>query len=319
MDEGVPLFSLDRNSSTILRGIAILYILLGHTGYFVWGGAGGVVLFLLLSGYGLNESREKDGLRLYWNKRIRKVYLPYLLVSLLVLAGWRIEDPRVIACTILGLDLGLMADKTMWYISFILLWYFLYYILAGMSRLVRNPWGRRGFLLMGLFVLSFGFRLLYKFGFWHAESGAGLYSLAFPLGVALSDLSNVKVKEKTRTLFQLAFLFLTSAYMLGAYGQVRSELMAMVMGLQPIAVVLAVKPRGALEKILLWFGKYSYPIYLFEGLFLYVRNEMFSQMSHQPLIDLSYMTVSIVLALIFWEGGYKKLETILPLDRLIRF
>ena len=160
MGEGVPLFSLDRNSSTILRGIAILYILLGHTGYFVWGGAGGVVLFLLLSGYGLDQSREKDGLRLYWNKRIRKVYLPYLLVSLLVLAGWRIGDPRVIACTILGLDLGLIADKTMWYISFILLWYLLYYGLAVMSRLVRNPWGRRGFLLVGLFVLSFGFRLL---------------------------------------------------------------------------------------------------------------------------------------------------------------
>ncbi len=319
MDERVPLFSLDRNSSTILRGIAILYILLGHTGYFAWGGAGGVVLFLLLSGYGLDQSREKDGLGRYWNKRIRKVYLPYAIVGLFVLAGRRIRDARVIACTILGLDLGLIADPTMWYISFILLWYLVYYGLAGLSHLIRSPWGRRSFLLMGLLFMSLGFRFLYRRGFWHVDSGAGLYTLAFPLGVALSMLTHVKGKENTRTLCQLAFLFLTSAYMLGAYGQVRSELMAMIMGLQPLAVVLAVKPRGALEKTLLWFGKYAYPIYLFEGLFLYIRNEVFAPLTYQPLIDLAYMAVSLALAVIFWDGGYKRFEKMLPWDKLIRF
>ena len=319
MDERVPLFSLDRNSSTILRGIAILYILLGHTGYFVWGGAGGVVLFLLLSGYGLDRSREQNGFTRYWNRRIRKVWFPYFLVALFVLAGWRILDPRVIVCTLLGLDLGQIADPTMWYISYILLWYLVYYGLARLALCVKSPAGRRGFLLGGLFVMSLGFRIFSRVGFWHDASGAYFYTLAFPLGVALSSLAGLKVREKTRTLFRMAFLFLTSAYMLGAYGHVRGELMALIMGLQPIAVVLAVRLRGGLEKVLLWLGKYSYPIYLFEGLFLYSRNEVFSQMSCQPLIDLTFMAVSITMGLVFWEGVYRKLDDMLPWEKWIRF
>ena len=40
LETRVPLFSLDRRKSTILRGIAILYVILGHAGYLAWGGAG---------------------------------------------------------------------------------------------------------------------------------------------------------------------------------------------------------------------------------------------------------------------------------------
>lgn len=319
MNERVPLFELDRDNSAILRGIAIIFILLGHTKYYIWGGAGGVVLFLLLSGYGLNLSCEKDGFARYWNKRLRKVFFPYFIVALFILVGWRIRDLGVIACTILGLDLGVIADPTMWFISFILLWYVTYYVIARFSRLIVNNRLRSIFLLIGLFTATIGFLFLARKGFWHDASGAELFVGAFPAGVLLSELKKIKVTENVRTMFLLIILFLTCAYMLSAYSHVRNSLMAMIMGIQPIAIVLALKIQGRLASILKWFGKYSYPIYLFEGLFLSTRNHYFSQMIYQPLIDLSFFVVSICFAVVFWDGGYTKLEKIIPWDKYIRF
>ncbi len=319
MNEQVPLFELDRESSTILRGVAILFILLGHTNYYIWGGAGGVTLFLVLSGYGLNLSCEKNGFSHYWNKRLRKVYFPYLCVALFVLVGWRIVDLRVIVCTVLGLDLGLIADSTMWYISFILLWYFTYYVIARISCLIANLKIRSIFLLFSLFLSTIGFLFLSKIGFWHRASGSELYLFAFPLGVLLSKLTKVKVRENIRTMFQLVILFFTCAYMLSAYPHERNMLTAMIMGIQPIAIVLTVRIRGKLALVLNWLGKYSYPIYLFEGILLSSRNELFSKMTYQLLIDLTFFVVSIVLAVIFWDGGYTKLEKILPFDKYVQF
>ena len=317
MVERVPLFHLDGEDSTILRGIAILFVLLGHTDYYDWGGAGGVVLFLILSGYGMNLSCRKGGLERYWNKRLRKVYFPYLMVALFVLAGWRIRSKRVILCTLLGLDLGLIADPTMWYISFILLWYLVYYGILRLCRVTRNETVQTVLLLLCLVAASFGFRILSEKGLWHQDSGAWLYVFAFPLGVLLGELTKMKVRENTRTVIQLAILLLTSAYMLGEYGRVKNTTMAMIMGIQPIAIVLAVKIRGRLAAVLSWFGRYSYPIYLMEGIFLPNRNALFARLSCQVLIDLAFFGVSIAAALIFW-GAYSKWEKLVPFDRFLR-
>ena len=46
MEERVPLFSLSREDSNLLRGLAVLQLLLTHTGYM--GGEGGLVLFLIV-------------------------------------------------------------------------------------------------------------------------------------------------------------------------------------------------------------------------------------------------------------------------------
>ena len=35
-------------------------------------------------------------------------------------------------------------------------------------------------------------------------------------------------------------------------------------------------------------------------------------MTYKPLIDLTYFAVTIAMALIYWEGAYKKFEPLLP-------
>lgn len=58
-----------------LKGIAILFVLLGHMGYLDASGAWGVHIFLIVSGYGLYCSEKKSGIDSFWRKRILAVYL----------------------------------------------------------------------------------------------------------------------------------------------------------------------------------------------------------------------------------------------------
>ena len=45
-----------------------------------WGGMF-VAVFLILSGYGINESFHKHGLKDYWHKRLTKVVVPTLVFA----------------------------------------------------------------------------------------------------------------------------------------------------------------------------------------------------------------------------------------------
>lgn len=82
---------LPKNISTVLKGIAILLIILSHIAgvcgirYFTPLGGIGVSIFLFLSGYGLTESVSKRGLCNFWKRRIWTVMVPYLVIEISVL------------------------------------------------------------------------------------------------------------------------------------------------------------------------------------------------------------------------------------------
>ena len=314
MEKTVPLFRLDRDACRILRGVAILSVLLTHTHYISLLGLGGIVLFLILSGYGLQCSCEENGLRGYWKKRIEKVWLPYVLVGLFdVLAICR-RDLRVILCTVIGLDLGLIADSTMWYISYIMLWYGAYYLSVLCTRRIGDAKIRAAVLLALLSVFSLIFVRLYHLGFWSAASGVSLYPAAFPLGVLLALVRKKRVSETQYSLFWLTLLFLSAGIMFRTYGRDMNAMM-WTFTLLPVAIVHLVPPTGFLRRFLLWFGRYSYPIYLFEGLFLDRRKVWFSSMQIQPLIDLSFILVTAASAVVFWLSYKRFLQCLRRLPR----
>ena len=69
------LFQIEKEASLALKGIAILLVLLRHLGYVPWSDAGGVNLFLILSGYGLTCSIGENGLKDYGIKKFHKIWL----------------------------------------------------------------------------------------------------------------------------------------------------------------------------------------------------------------------------------------------------
>ncbi len=306
----VDLCSLDRKRTTMLRGIGILLVLLGHTGYVEWGGAGGVVIFLILSGYGIDRSCESGGLRDFWRKRFLAVWLPYALASLYHIAANHVKDPMSIICTIIGADfnLGLLADKTMWYISYVMFWYFAYYIIACAVSFIRKPAIRQAARCVSLLAAAYGFRELCILGFWSSGSLAWLYHFAFPIGVILSSLTMVRVKKTVFTDSWLVLFIGSTLYTIGAYANEYSLKSAMAMGLLFVAAVQLLTSVGPAEEILLWFGKYSYPLYLFEGMVLEKRNYWFGKLENQMLIDLVFILFSCLLAAVFWDGIYLKIR-----------
>lgn len=311
MNTRVSLIELDREQSTLLRGLGILMVLLGHIGCVPYGGASGVAIFLVQSGYGLNASCTDRGLAGYWGKRLRKVYLPYLTIGVFDVLALRVKGLGPVLCTLLGLDLNLIADKTMWYVSYILVWYLLYYLAALLTRGVRKPLLREAGKLAFLLPCAYGLMRLYHLGFWHAASAANFYVLAFPLGVLLSDLRGLKVSERARSCLWFGVLLLSTAWLFGLYPfRENSLIMPNAVAVQAIAVLQLCRPRRRIGALLRWFGTYSYAIYLVEGLILTVRYTWFAPLGQPVLIELAFLAVSALCGALFWNC-YRRLEAAL--------
>lgn len=71
------------DQSVLGKTIAIILVVFDHLGFIQKGGAIGVSIFLVLSGYGLTKSYEKIkyDLRGYWKKRVANVYIPFVMCS----------------------------------------------------------------------------------------------------------------------------------------------------------------------------------------------------------------------------------------------
>ena len=311
----LPLFALDRKQSNMLRGIAILLVLLGHTQIVTQGGFGGVALFLILSGYGLNSSCESRGLKDYWPRRFQKVWLPYFFVGILDVFLLRAQGAGAVLCTLTGLDLGLIADKTMWYVSYIFFWYLVYYVLA---RLFGGLPGRkkRIFIAAGLLLACVPCILLSRVGFWHQGSGSKAYFLCFPLGVGMSVCRGFRTSRRLRTALWAAVLLGCAAYLCLPLLGVRdlTYLTAMSMAGAAIAVLQLLPVGGWPEKALLRIGEYSYPLYLVEGLFLLLWRDWVTAMPAKWMADLAFFAASAAAAVLYWNL-YRGIEKRLPVRR----
>ena len=120
----------DRQYTTVAKGIAILLIMVCHSsGHWAGGrvltplGGIGVSIFLITSGFGLNESFKKSGLSAFWRKRLVRVYLPYFLVAIVyaVVSRW-----DAIKCL---LNFSCI-HSPYWFVSYILACYVVFWILC---------------------------------------------------------------------------------------------------------------------------------------------------------------------------------------------
>lgn len=147
----IRLMSMDYTQ--VLRGVAILMVMLQHLSGFVLGsriftpfGGAGVAVFLIISGYGLSISTNKKGLKGFWTKKLVRVFLPWLFVwlTMVLLNG----EKKFSAPSLSSLFL---LDSTNWYLQYLLLCYLSFYI--------SHKWFYhfRWLLMGGIFILSFVF------------------------------------------------------------------------------------------------------------------------------------------------------------------
>ena len=133
---------LNKEATNAMRGVAIISVIISH---FVGGGYGirlvtplggiGVAMFLILSGYGINESYKRKGLDKYWRNKATRILTPYLLWTVLLSVISLIEK------------LDIHFPLRYWFLEYLFLWYLVYYL-------------ARKRILQGLIYVMFVFVLL---------------------------------------------------------------------------------------------------------------------------------------------------------------
>lgn len=136
---------LDRKYTTSMKGVAIIMIMLSHcTSY--WGvyytpfGSIGVSMFLLLSGYGLNESYKHHGLKNFWRRRLLRVMIPFVIAIALVTLFLERSLMWFLGNVIL-------IYPYYWFIAFIIYCYIAFWIV---SKMFKNEWRWMMLLFLGI-------------------------------------------------------------------------------------------------------------------------------------------------------------------------
>lgn len=148
-------FFMDREFTTAIKGIAILTVVWAHAGaslgvegiQFIAGV--GVALFLVCSGYGLELSYQKNGLKGFWKKRFTKVCIPFWVVELI---GLFITHQFEIKKYLLDAVFISPATGYGWFMQYIVICYVLFF---GVKLLSGNTGENEVWLLITAFAIWF--------------------------------------------------------------------------------------------------------------------------------------------------------------------
>lgn len=188
---------INKKHSNIIKGIAILFVILGHMNYIDCAGPWGVHLFLILSGYGIYCSLEINGVKDFWKKRIQAVFLPYLFCTIFFLFIRFILNEKIsfimVIVSLLGLDFDMNVDSTMWYISYIFACYAMVWVIMKLK--VKNKYAAICIgMLLWLCITIAG----YKGFIWHKGTIAWAYVFSFPLGLFWARYRKKQISSKLK-------------------------------------------------------------------------------------------------------------------------
>lgn len=187
---------LSKDHLLILKGIASILIVVSHIAneknFAILNPLGGigVALFLISSGYGLNESYKNKGLINFFKKKFQRVYIPYILISLLAIV---INIKPFANYNILQVIFLIDVSSYMWYIQYIIIWYVIFYIV---KKFVNKKLHNCIFLMFGLLFL-----IIFKDTVW------GEQSLSFVLGVLLSEYPKINSWFATKSMKSILLMF----------------------------------------------------------------------------------------------------------------
>lgn len=253
----------------VIKGVAILCVVLSHIGnanetrLFAPGGGIGVALFLICSGYGLNESSKKGFTILhFWKKRIVTVFLPYALIRTFMV----IADPNDI--TVLDFLFDITCIKPLyglgWYLNYLLLFYVVFTI---------YQLSKRRFQQKSIFIIAIAASISFIVGPTELQAEQ---CLSFITGVVLSEYKIAPTHKKAPLdswkEAVVAFLVGALAFILkrvNIFESIHWIYFIQVIYKYSWAVMLVLVVWIVIQRVTLkpaaTFGKYSYEIYLIHG------------------------------------------------------
>lgn len=292
---------LDRTQTDQLKGLAIFCVILGHlwvhvskeTPSIVLSGDG-VAMFLILSGFGLTVSwKDSNGITFagFFAKRLKRVMIPYWIATLLILMlDYILLDRHLdadgIILTILGINISpdlTRLDYVRWFITFIILWYMLFYFAW---RYLPTVTAMITLLIIAVVLFPVNYYLLH----------AGWYQFcAFPIGCAMgvyrSRISGLFERKKNLLVF-LSFVIASLALAYKAalnepsvneaiYARVPTIILSfahdnisVILCLAVIFLMMRICQKGYYSKVLIRVGRYSYELFLLHGVFLIKYNPL---------------------------------------------
>lgn len=263
-----------------LKGLAITLVIIGHlsqAGFvnlapvFIVAGAWGVSIFLFISGYGLSKSYLKTGITFQVIlKRLRSVWFPYALVTLalLIIDHFIFRGPHTTLDSLkllLAIDFSYSYDKTMWYISYIMMWYGLFYLVFAINLL------RKSHKVFLLFIISLIFSLFVK----SPVLDWNFYYFIFPFGVLIGCYADeLMAIDEPRLYCALAIVFSISIAVFSGtfdcFHDLSRTIYVALFASSFLVCTLIIFYITQLEfSFLKWIGSISYEIYLLEGVLLW--------------------------------------------------
>lgn len=281
-------------NSLIFKGIAILCVmtchLMGDFGngvtFFTPLGGIGVAIFLMLSGYGLNESWIYGKGGYYWRKRILAVVVPYASVQTIFF--W-LENNFTIDNYFADIFLLSPNHPYGWYLNYLFLWYIIFYIVMKLHIKKEKKLALLAIISVTLFFVCGEIR---------AEQ-----SLSFFTGILLSEFKSDKIKKYANwklgilfVVFGCAFLALKQTDLVRMGSPLIFKFIQMLIKL-PCGLGLCLVGMSVASKINLRFlalvGTISYELYLIHGYVL-------SQVSISLRGEIIFLGLSTSMAVLLW-------------------
>jgi len=297
---------LDRTETAHLKGLAILMVIHGHIWVHVTASRptlffsrDAVTMFLLLSGFGLTRSfqRRIPSFKTYVNHRLSRVLVPYWITTILILLlDYGLLEKSYSALNLLmtfaGVNFGQplrSIDFVRWYVTFIIIWYLLFFISFKLS----STTSRAVYWLLCILVLVFinhQYRFAYQF-------------FAFPVGSLLaSKLDTIQriYRARARILLPVVLVIIMSTLF---YKATITNILKMpgigvltdivsVMFCLAVIYLNAMLFGGRYESLFFTFcGAISYELFLLHGPFLIKYNPIFA------IFDLKYFAGSFFIYL----------------------
>ena len=296
---------ISKKETNIIKAIGILLVVIGHTSIQMTGrfeflsimnemGAYGVAIFLIISGYGLTKSAQEHGInaKTFWKKRVKTVFIPYIIVTLTWIflgALYGIKYPvNGIFLAILGFDFTRAIDGTMWYISFIVCWYIVFFIaFCGKKKSVSRILIFFAYILICLWLYRYGLiiNLTYQWS---------LHVFSFPLGVILAKNNKIiRIISNNWITGLIGVTAITGFYYLYKVSRlfILYKIVCVFFAIFIVMVICKafVYLPDKISKLLNLIGKHSFEIYLIEG---YLFN-VYSSFSNLYIAFITYIILLI--------------------------